>query len=39
MSLPITPGGIALVILSPSAYGKPSARVESFTAALALIEA
>jgi len=37
MSLPITAGGNALVIRSPSAYGNPSTRVESFTAALALM--
>ena len=37
MSLPITAGGNALVIRSPSAYGKPSTRVESLIAALALI--
>ena len=37
MSLPITAGGNALVILSPSAYGWPSTRQESLIAALALI--
>ena len=37
MSLPITAGGNALVIRSPSAYGKPSTRAESLTAALALM--
>ena len=37
MSLPITAGGMALVIRSPTAYGKPSTRAESLIAAFALI--
>ncbi len=36
-SLPITGGGIALVIRSPTANGKPRTRAESLTACLALI--
>jgi hypothetical protein len=37
MSLPITAGGIALVIRSPSANGNPSTRAASLIAAFALI--
>ncbi len=37
ISRPSTGGGMALVIRSPTEYGKPSTRAESLTAALALI--
>ena len=36
-SLPITGGGITLVIRSPTENGMPSTRAESFTACLALM--
>ena len=37
MSLPMMAGGIALVSFSPMPNGKPSTRLESFSACLALI--
>ena len=38
MSLPMTEGGMAFVIRSPTAYGMPKTLALSLMAALALIE-